>query len=169
MALGINELDPIIAQATQKIMFANRVGTLDALLQTWGLLTEYEEEYPRYKSGMIVVLGSSAIKKEELIGICKSYGIDKTRLEFCLDYDAMVKYDFSKLCNTAKYSAVIIGPIPHSTCGKERFSSAITALERDRDFPAVKRLVSGQKLKITKSNFKAAIEELLKEDIICAG
>ena len=54
--------------------------------------------------------------------------------------------------------------MPHKTSGTGDFSSAITRMEQDEGFPPVIRLGSND-LKISKSSFKAALEEAINSKL----
>ena len=168
MVRGNEEIEEILDEIQKRVTFANRTDELDSLLKGWGL-TEFisNEEDDRYKSGKIVVIGASDVGEHILSGICKSYGIGKDRLEFCLDYDKAQTYNYRKLRYNQAYSVVIFGAVPHSATGKGDSGSVVAELESQSGYPPVKRLTTGGgELKITKSNFKCAIKELLDSNII---
>ena len=163
--LNSERLEELIDTITEKIILANRMDELDNLLDSWGLHNLIENEplnsdtfYDTYRKGKIVVLGSSQVKEHDLLGIVKSLGLDKDRFEFCLDYKQIVSYPFSKLQYNPDYRLVIVGAMPHSTAGKGDSSSAIADMEKGNGYPKVIRLGSNE-LKISKSNFKKALQE----------
>lgn len=122
--------------------------------------------YETYKSGKIVILGDSAIDKNVIYGIAKSLNIDKDRLELNLGYDETIKYNFRKLRYEPTYRVVLVGPMPHSTAGKLKHNSAISEMEQEEGYPRVIRLTAGQELKITKTNLKESLRNLLDENYI---
>lgn len=63
------------------------------------------------------------------------------------------------------YRLVIVGPMPHSTTGKGESRSTISELENGNGYPKVIRLGSNE-LKITKTNFKQALQEQQNADYI---
>ena len=155
--LDTERIEELIDAVTEKIYLANRTGELESLLEQWGLLDLITDDapssddfYDTYKDGKIVVLGSPQTKENELLGVIKNLGLDKSRFEFCLDYKKIVSYQFSKL--------VIVGAMPHSTAGKGDSSSAIANMENGNGYPKIIRLGSNE-LKITKTNFKMALQE----------
>ena len=75
-----------------------------------------------------------------------------------MDYKQIVSYPFSKLQYNPDYRLVIVGAMPHSTAGKGDSSSAIADMEKGNGYPKVIRLGSNE-LKISKSNFKKALQE----------
>ena len=163
--LNSERLEELIDTITEKIILANRMDELDNLLDSWGLHNLIENEplssdtfYDTYRKGKIVVLGSSQVKEHDLLGIVKSLGLDKDRFEFCLYYKQILSYPFSKLQYNPDYRLVIVGAMPHSTAGKGDSSSAIADMEKGNGYPKVIRLGSNE-LKISKSNFKKALQE----------
>ena len=56
---------------------------------------------------------------------------------------------------------LIVGPMPHSGSGKGGYGSVISALESEDGYPPVVRLGSNG-LKITKSDFRAKLEEMIQ-------
>lgn len=160
-----DRLEKIIDTIVEKITLANRIGQLEKMLEQWGLEELIENEqlssddfYDTYKNGKIVVLGGSSVKEKVLLGIIKELGLDKNRFEFCLDYDSIVRYQFSKLQYNPNYRLVIVGSMPHSTAGKGDSSSAISEMEKGNGYPKVVRLGSND-LKVTKTGFKKVLQE----------
>ena len=87
--LDHEELEYIIDKAKekleQKIIFANREGNLEKFLVELGLdeINNTDNYYETYKTGKIVIIGESRVKKKELEGIIKSLKLDVDRFEFC--------------------------------------------------------------------------------------
>ena len=147
----------------------NNTGKLEELLyllQAEHLLKE-ESNYQTYKYGTIVVVGESSVKADQLLGVGKSLGIEKNRFELCLDYEGAAKFNYRKTQYQPTYSLIMVGPMPHSGEAKEDYGSIISAIESEEGYPPVVRLGS-QGLKITKSDFKQKLEEVLKKGIISA-
>lgn len=168
--LELNELDDLLDEIGKKVIMANRTGELENLLRSWGLLelirpnTEYS--FKPLKTGKILVLGSSEVKENVLSAICKDVGIEKERLEFCLDYNAVQKYNIRKLQYNPNYVVVLAGPMPHSGMGKGDSSSMLTEMESQDGYPPVVRLTTGNELKITKSSFKEALNNLSAKEAV---
>lgn len=169
MVRGMEEIEEILDEIQKRVTFANRTDELDSLLKDWGL-TEFisNEEDDRYKSGKIVVIAGSEVEERILVAICKEFNIGKDRLEFCLDYDKAQKYDYWKLRHNPSYSVILFGAVPHSAICKGNSGSIIAELEKQNGYPPVVRLTTGNELKITKTNFKNAIRELLDSGVINA-
>lgn len=153
---------------TQILSRANRTGQLDDLLKLLGLsdLIGGGNRFDTYKNGKIVVIGATEIKEEILTAIGKELGIDKKRFEFCLNYTDAKKYNYRKMQYAPKYRVVLFGPVPHSTHDKGDSGSIIAEIEKSDAYPRVERLIAGQDLKITKSNFREMLQKLIEEDYI---
>ena len=80
-------------------------------------------------------------------------GIRKEQLELCLEYKKAAAYNIEKLKNN-KYTAFLVGPMPHSGAGKGNNSSIITAMENTVGYPPVFR-IGNNGMKITKSSLKS--------------
>ncbi|WP_204215311.1 hypothetical protein [Erysipelatoclostridium sp. An173] len=166
--LNSYELEEIIDIITQKVILANRTGTLETLLQQWGLddLLNSESTYETNKDGKIVVIGQTEVKPNVLQGIIKSLNLDKSRFEFCLDYNGSKTYNYKKLQYSPNYRVVMVGPIPHSSVGKNNSSSVIAEMKNKEGYPRIETLHDSNELKITKSNFKSTLEKLIQENYI---
>lgn len=169
----LSELEDAIMEVlsdkiTQIISRANRTGQLDDLLKLLGLsdLIGGGNRFDTYKDGKIVVIGATEVKEEVLGSIGKEFGIDKKRFEFCLDYKDAKKYDFRKMQYAPQYRVVLVGPMPHSGQGKGDSGSIIAEIEKSDAYPRVERLMAGQDLKITKSNFREMLQKLIDEQYI---
>ena len=176
MVLAIEELsaleDEIMSALPNRITAIlsklNRSGRLEELLELLGMedLLEQEQDFYSYKEGKIVVVGGTDVKEEVLLSIAKSMGLDKNRFEFCLDYKQIQKFDFRKMQYAPQYRLILFGPAPHSGHGKGDSGSIVAELEKSPAYPRVGRLISGNELKITKSNFRDMLERMIKEDYI---
>ncbi len=166
--LSFEELEDIIEQITAKVTLANRSGNLDELLSAWGLdeLIQKTSAYDTEKNGKIVVIGETEVKENILLGIAKDLGLDKTRFEFCLDYGKAKTFQYSKLRYDTKYRLVMFGPVPHSSTGKNDSSSVIAEMKNHEGYPRVEVLNSNNAVKITKSNFRRALEKLILDNYI---
>ena len=153
---------------TEILTKANRTGKIEELLKTIGLenLLEHEDIVESFKGGKIVIIGESDVPEKLLIGVAKQLGIDKSRFEFCLDYGRARSFNCKKMQYKPQYRVVLFGPVQHSTISKGIHSSMITEIESNEGYPKVVRLNSNERLKITKSNFKQALEKLIAEDYI---
>lgn len=176
MVLTIEELSSLedeIMSALQDRITAilsklNRSGRLEELLELLDMedLLEQEQDFYSYKEGKIVVVGGTDVKEEVLLSIAKNMGLDKSRFEFCLDYKQIQKFDFRRMQYAPQYRLILFGPTPHSGHGKGDSGSIIAEIEKSPAYPRVERLISGNELKITKSNFRDTLERLIKEEYI---
>lgn len=169
----LSELEEAIMEVlpgkiTEILSKANRSGDLDVLLRLLGLsdLLGSENKFETYKNGKIVVVGGTETKEEILVSIGKQLGIDKNRFEFCLDYETVQKFDFNKMQYAPQYRVILFGPTPHSGYGKGDSRSIIAEIEKKDGYPRVERLMSGHDLKITKTNFREKLNQLLEEGYI---
>lgn len=170
--LGVEELleleealrDELDENWTAILTKLNRTGQLEDLLALLGLehLLLADTGYHVYKKGKILVIGQSDVKVDVLISIGKKLGIEKDRFEFHLDYDDAKKFEFRKIQWDPMYSVILVGPMPHSGISKGNNSSVISTIEKEEGFPPVVRLGRTNALKISKSDFKEKLEELLK-------
>ena len=154
---------------TEILMTLNRTGRLGEFQELLGMpkLKIQDSEYKTYKAGKIVIIGASDAKENDLRGIAKRHGVSPDRQECHLDYADGKNFDFKKIQFDAKYSLIMVGPMPHSGVSKGSFSSAITNIEQTMGYPPVVRLGT-QGLKITKTGFRNAPEEHLKKGVIVA-
>ena len=141
----------------------NRTGNLEEWLEMMRLdrLLVKESRFHIGKRGQIIVIGHSDVKAEDLLAIAKQLGLSKDRFELYLDYNDAKKFDFRNLQWNTNYSAVLVGPMPHSGASKGDYSSVITAIESEEGYPPVIRMGSSA-LKITKSDFKEKLTELIE-------
>ena len=130
-------------------------GKLNEFLKLIGREELAGTEHNPFVHRKIAVLGGSMAKSHHLLGIAKQLGFQKNQFEFCLSYDEMKTYHFDKLRNSAKYAAIVVGPIPHSTTGTGNYSSVITAMEKDKGYPPVFRVE-----KITRSSFRNVVTQI---------
>ena len=168
----IGELEKaILKELPEKLLPAltklNRTGDLEHLLDMLGLkdLLGNENEYEVFRTGKIVVVGQSDVKADVLLTIAGKAGISKDRLELYLDYNDAKKLDFRKMQWDPTYSAILVGPMPHSGVSKGDFGSVISALENTEGYPPVVKM-GETTLKITKTQFKQKLDELLERGIV---
>ncbi len=147
---------------------ANRTGMMEELL---GMLEMNHLLQPTirsesYRDGKIVVIGESEATEERLLSIAKTFGLEKKRFEFCLDYERAQRFDYGKLQYEPNYRVVLFGPIPHSTAGKGDSRNTITEMERKGGYPKIVLLQNNHALKITQNSFKIALKRLVEENYI---
>ena len=176
MALSIIELsdleEKIIKRLSEEITAIlsklNRTERLEEWLDMMNMsdLLQSKDEFYSYRDGKIVVVGGTEVKEDVLLSVAKKLGLDKSRFEFCLDYEQIQKYDLRKMQYAPQYRVVLLGPSPHSGRGKGESGSIIAELERSKAYPRVIRMQGSNELKITKSNFKDTLIQLIDENYI---
>ena len=97
MVLSIVELselqDQIVNRLPDEILAIlvklNRTGRLKEWLDMMNMsdLLQGEDEFYSYKHGKIVLIGGNKVKEDVLLGVAKKHGHEKSRFEFCLDYN----------------------------------------------------------------------------------
>lgn len=161
--LNVDEMDTLIEEIGHILMKANRMGELDSLLSSWGLEEFCEvETYKTSPKGKILVIGDTKLHADVLLGIGKSLGLNENRFELCLDYKEAKTFNYKKLkYNPYNYSVVLFGAVPHSSTGKNCSGSVVSEMQTQEGYPKTIQLMAGSHMKITKSNFKATLENLL--------
>lgn len=170
------ELDKILEKIKQKIFTENSSGNLCNLLEKWGI--EHKSKDNKISNlviekgnpfGKILIIGDAEIKKNKIEGMIKeNLNLDNKQIqkkfEFILEYETSKTYNFNKL-SKYDYAVILAGPMPHSGTVKEDNSSILTYLETNKDgyFPPVHRLNANGQLKITKSNLKEKLNELVQK------
>lgn len=166
MKISNDTLLDIIADAShllhKKIKEAYNNGNLQGYLSSIDMLDLYPKEkndiqFETLEDGKIIMFGDAKIKKHEIYGCLKEYGIDKSRIEMHLGYDELKRYPFKELRYDAKYRLILFGPVPHSVNGKEDNSSLITMIENTDGYAKLIRLTDEHQLKFTKTSLKRAI------------
>ena len=145
----------------------NRTGQLEELLDLLGLsrLLQDDNSYHTLKSGTIIVIGQSDVGADVLAAVAKKCGIDKKRIEFYTEYEDAKTFNFGKTQWNPNYSLIMVGPMPHSTESKGDYSSVISAIENEEGYPPVIRMGKNT-LKITKSDFREKLENVIKDQLI---
>ncbi len=72
------------------------------------------------------------------------------KLYLRLDYEDAENFNFEDLQYNPNTRLILVGPIPHSTKGKD--SSIINKMKNTDGYPKIIRMIAGNELKITKSN-----------------
>ena len=119
--------------------------------------------------GKIIVFGEAAAKENDIVKSITSQGISQDRVELHLGYDKLKRYRFGDLQYNSAYRLILVGPLPHSTNGKDGYSSVIAKMEQEEGFTKLVRLLSNGKLKITKTNIKEAVQREIESGYLSAG
>lgn len=167
--LDVAELDELLEEIQKRVIEANRRDTLNELLECLGmsdLAKPVAPQFESYKDGKIVVIGQSEVKEDVLKVVAGKAGLNKNRFEFCLDYEEAKSYNYRKLQYSPIYRVILFGPVPHKTEGTADSSSVISEVENNEGYPKVVRIMAGNQLKITKTSFKQALDQLLDDGYI---
>lgn len=165
MPLEYNELEPIIEEVLEKvrteILTANRIGTLDIVLDKYDVNAALPVYTDHSKKGdTILVLGNLSIDKKDLKHIYKIFKVREETFEF-VEYDDVTNFNFGKLIANTKYTDVFVGPVPHKARDIGTESGVIEYLKNESDITAkiAELRDSAGELKISKKTFKQAMEE----------
>lgn len=118
--------------------------------------------------GKILLMGALSMKEKDMKGCFKTCGISESRIEY-VEYDDVTNYDISHLDNSIEYRLILIGPVPHKAKGMGDESSVIVSLENNPNVTKVRKLYSGNQLKITKQSLKDALTEEIEIGYLQAG
>ena len=77
---------------------------------------------------MVLIIGDLAMKKHDVQGIAKEFGIHHTQLEF-VEYKETKQYAFRQLEHSMKYAGIILGPVPHIVGDLDGHTSLATLLK----------------------------------------
>lgn len=167
--------DIILDSLTEILALRNADGTLGRLLARLGLLDQVNDilgesvGLATWPEGKILVVGARQKMEKNLRGAAKSLGISPDRVEF-VAYDNVTNFDFEDLAYTPRYCAILFGCAPHSARGKGGDSSIIVHIERHRErFAECRRLLASGELKVTMTNYKDALVELMNEGLVMAA
>lgn len=111
------------------------------------------------------MIAGTEIKEIELLKVADSLGIDRNRLEMCLDYKDASKFNYKKMQYNDNYSLILFGQNPHSGHEKGDYGSVVSAIENEPGYPEVYRLGSNS-LRISKTNYKEALQKAILEGVI---
>lgn len=168
MVLDYIDFEELMEEVTHRFSIANTQGLLQDILERldWSDLLSIEEEpLKTFSHGKILVIGEQTVPVDKLRTTVNKLGLDISRFEFHLGYEEAQTFNYKKLEYNMNYRVVLFGSIPHSTIGTGSSSSVIAEMQTHPDkYPRVVPLRSGDgTLKITKSDFKNALE-LLKDE-----
>lgn len=108
----------------------------------------------------ILVIGATRIKEDVVKAIAKLYGFGNSHITVENDYSEIKKLTGNIKPYGSSYDCIIAGPMPHSTAGKDDFSSTIGKWEREEGYPfLIKAENESGELKITKSSLNTAMQK----------
>lgn len=162
--LSIEQIEEVVEEFTEMLVFANRTGNVSQILEKFGI--DCHNYTPcEYEIAKILVIGYPNVKITDLRKVVKEYGLDEKRFEFVIQESDIKHYPMQSLKNNCRYSDIFIGPIPHKTTGMGNCSSIIAEIKNNQDqYPKLTELRDSNKLKISKKSFSNAIlnSELFK-------
>ncbi len=175
MIYSLDDIDVLVKNTSKAdflsiFAYLNMIDKLNDVVKFTGIgkcLPEKDSSFSTLKNGKILVLGFTPLRVKDINGIFKIFGISKDRVELCVLKEDIKVFDSKKLEYNPKYSAVLVGPVPHKTVSTGDFDNLISKLENTEGYPPVKRTCSSIELKITNSSLKKAIRELIDEGVIC--
>lgn len=149
------------------LTYLNRTGNLETVLEYAGLseFIKPKHIFESLRTGIILVVGGISTKKTDLKMTARKLGINDSRIQF-YDYNEVKSFDFSTVQYNLDYSAILFGPSPHSGISKGDSSSIMTALLQSEGYPPIRIIGNDTAIKITKSNFKNCLQELLQLGIL---
>lgn len=109
----------------------------------------------------VLILGvrNGGLKSKDINGLFKKADLkDKYKI---IEYDDMTNFDVSILENSMQYTDVFIGPVPHKMKGIGDTDNPVQKLLEGSEtlYPKTHKLMSGNELKITKTNLMNAIAD----------
>lgn len=121
------------------------------------------QDYKKRKG--ILVLGATAIKSKDIIGIAKSNGINPDRISIEDEYSKNT-FDINILVNCARYDWLLVGPTAHNLLGLGDYPSLLSRLTDEKNviIPYIILSDYAGSLKITKENIKNAFQEIAKKE-----
>jgi hypothetical protein len=158
----INDLvDTLTMYVRNELFKANARNELEKAIDKFGLREKYEGEKPSYcyvdsTSARILVLAFSFHSVDDLKKAAKYYGIDPQRIDF---QEFKSSFNYGTLEYSARYSDVIIGPVPHKGVNIGDASSFLAAVEaHPENYPKVQRMTdSSGNLKVSKHGFEECL------------
>lgn len=108
-------------------------------------------------NGNIYIIGDLQIKEHVIYQIFKELNIDKSRVHIVNEYERLKTYNFNRFQYDMQTRIIFLGPMPHSTSGKGKYSSTVAKMESEDGYPKIVKLGTEGTLKVTKTNLRDAI------------
>lgn len=151
-------LQKIIAKVRHELQLANENGTVQELLEDYGITLEEDAMPVNLRRSKILVVGELSGKLKDYLLSAKKLGISDNNIEFESNYEKLHNLNLTKLAYSDLYSDVIFGPVPHSMAGKDGASSMIAKMENEPNiYPRVIRATTANELKLTITSFRKGI------------
>jgi hypothetical protein len=157
-------IDSITEKISREIIFANRIGNLDEVLNKYNHLVETNTESNQTivspKKAKVLVLGYSQVSKNNVLSTFSQYGIPNESIEIIDEESKISQFDINQIMYSQIYTDLLIGPIKHSMKNKGEFGSIIEYITANQHaFPQLNLMLVNGQLKITKTSLKTAIEK----------
>ncbi|MFZ8101325.1 hypothetical protein [Staphylococcus arlettae] len=155
-------LDDLFDKLKEEAKFYNYQGEFDIFLSRYQLEKNYNYKDNLYNdNAKVLILGvrTGGLKSKDINGIFKKAGLrDKYKI---IEYDDMTNFDVSILENSTQYTDVFIGAVPHKMKGIGDTDNPVQTLLEGSEvlYPKIHKLMSGNELKITKTNLINAIAD----------
>jgi hypothetical protein len=101
---------------------------------------------------IVLVVGDLAMKKHDVQGIAKEFGVSHGQLEF-VEYLETKQYAFRNLQYASKYAGIILGPVPHMVSDLDGHTSLVELL-KEPGYPHTFVAIQGGELKLSKQLLK---------------
>ncbi len=108
---------------------------------------------------LVLIVGDLAMKKHDVQGIAKEFGISHGQLEF-VEYLETKQYAFRQLQYASKYAGIILGPVPHMVGDLDGHSSLVELL-KEPGYPHTFVAVQGGELKLSKQLLKKGLMDVV--------
>ena len=148
----------IFDKIAKEIDLANKNDEMQLILEKYGIFLEEEPVLVNTKTMKILVIGALAGKLKDYQIAVKKMNIDLDNVEFIDTYDDR-RFNVKRLEYSMDYSDIIYGPNPHKQVGIGDTYSFLAEMKRHPEkYPRVIETISNEKLKITISGFKKALQ-----------
>lgn len=107
-----------------------------------------------------LIVGDLSVKKHDVQGIAKEFGIHHQHLDF-VDYQACKQYPFRQLYYSPKYAGIILGPVPHMTSDLDGHTSLVTLL-KEKGYPYTFIAMQEGELKLSKNMLKKGFSSIVQ-------
>ncbi len=161
-------LQKIISKAMRELELANENGTIDELLEDYGITLEESAPPVNPRTSKILVVGPTAGKLNDYLMSAKKLHIPESCIEFMRDYDKLTNINLTKFEYSETYSDIIFGPIPHSMEGIGDASNIIAKMEAESyKYPRIIRATANSELKLSITSFRKALSSTRYFEICC--
>ena len=149
---------PIASDADQLLELHKQIDFLNRLVSEYARHDKPQAQLRLPQA--VLIIGASPLATEAIYAVAAKCGFPKCMVELHNDYKDNKRYDFSKLRNSRRFGAVIVGPNAHKVTGLGDFSSVLAKLQGETGYPQsyVAHTESGE-LKISRRALEKALSE----------